>query len=227
MNPSILTVKNNLASFSNKHKGKRGFIACNGPSLNDIDVTKLKGEIVFGLNRGYLKRELPITYLVTIDDLVENQFRKEMEAYKCEAKFSNSLRGAYWLRWTVDIPHFSGNILKPIWQGHSVTNVALQVAYFMGLSPVYIIGMDHFITYSKAEKVDGKFVNTGIDPNHFDPNYFPGGVRYNHQNLERVELGYKLAREAYEKAGRKLYNASTKTALSEKIIPRINFEDII
>lgn len=217
-----------ITEFKNKHKGQRGFIACNGPSLNDIDVTKLQGEIVFGLNRGYLKKDLPITYLVTIDGLIENQFREEMEAYKCEAKFTHSLRGenTYKLLWTNDVPKFSPSIAVPIWQGHSVTNTALQVAYYMGLSPVYIIGMDHFIDYSDTSKVDGKFVNSGEDRNHFDPNYFAGKTQYHHQNLERVELGYKLARQYYEGSGRKLYNASTKTHLSEEIIPRINFEDI-
>ena len=215
-----------LLKFKNIHKGQRGFIACNGPGLNNIDVTKLKGEIVFGLNRGYLKEGLPITYLVTIDDLIENQFRNEFEAYKCKAKFSHGLNNSYRLWWTGDKPRFRGDITQPIWQGHSVTNVALQIAFFMGLNPVYIIGMDHFIDYTKTEKVDGKFVNKTMDLNHFDPNYFADDTRYHYQNLGRVELGYKLAREAYEKAGRELYNASTPTRLNKDIIPRINFEDI-
>jgi len=215
-----------ITEFKQKHKGERGFIACNGPSLNDIDMSKLRGEIVFGLNRGYLKKDLPITYLVTVDDLIENQFREEMESFQCEAKFSHNLKGAYKLQWTHDRPRFSPSIAVPIWQGHSVTNVALQVAFYMGFKEVYIIGMDHFIDYSATEKVGGKFINRGGDLNHFDPNYFSGEVKYNHQNLERVELGYKLAREYYEGSGRKLYNASTRTRLSEDIIPRINFEDI-
>lgn len=216
----------NVIRFKNIHKGKRGFIACNGPGLNNIDVTKLEGEIVFGLNRGYLKEGLPISYLVTIDALIESQFRREFETYKCRAKFSHNLKNSTKLWWSPDIPKFSKDLSRPIWQGHSVTNVALQIAYYMGLSPVYIIGMDHFIDYSDTQKIDGKFKNIGTDPNHFDPNYFVDNVKYNHQNLERVELGYKLAREAYEQAGRELYNASTPTRLSEEILPRIDFKEI-
>jgi hypothetical protein len=178
------------------------------------------------MNRGYLKKDLPITYLVTIDALIEDQFREEMENYECEAKFSHSLRNSYKLYWTHDVPRFSPSIAVPIWQGHSVTNVALQVAFYMGLKEVYIIGMDHFIDYKQTVKVDGKFVNKTMDLNHFDPNYFVGDTQYHHQNLERVELGYKLAREYYEGSGRKLLNASSNTRLNEEIIPRINFEDI-
>lgn len=216
----------NVLRFKDIHKGKRGFIACNGPSLNDIDVTKLTGEIVFGLNRGYLKKELPITYLVTIDGLIENQFRQEFESYQCKAKFSHNLRNSIRLLWTGDVPKFSPDISQPIWQGHSVTNVALQVAYYMGLNPVYIIGMDHFINYANTTRVDGKYLNIDGDPNHFDYNYFVGEVEYHHQNLKRVEQGYSLARQYYEHTNRKLYNASTTTALSDKIIPRVDFEEI-
>ena len=61
---------------------------------------------------------------------------------------------------------------------------------------------------------------------HFDPNYFSGKIKYHHQNLERVELGYRLAKEYYEAHGRKLFNASSKTKLNEDIISRINFNNI-
>ena len=97
----------------------------------------------------------------------------------------------------------------------------------MGLSPVYIIGMDHFIDYSQTNKVGGRYSNKESDLNHFDPNYFSGKIQYRHQNLKRVELGYALARDYYETHGRELYNASSVTKLDENIIPRVNFEDII
>lgn len=215
-----------IEQFKNKHRGRRGFIACNGPSLNDVDVSKLQGEIVLGLNRGYLKEGLPITYLITIDALIEDQFREEFENFKCVAKFSHSLKNSFRLKWTADIPKFSPDISRPIWQGHSVTNVALQVAYYMGFGTVYIIGMDHFIDYKKTKKVDGKFVNETLDLNHFDPNYFVGDTQYHYQNLGRVELGYRLAREYYQSQNRKLLNASNKTRLNEDIIPRIEFKNI-
>ena len=105
------------------------------------------------------------------------------------------------LKWTPDIPKFSTDIELPIWQGHSVTNVALQIAYYMGFKTVYIVGMDHNIVYNKSKKVGGKYINTGEDPNHFDPNYFVN-VKYNHQSLKTVEKGYKLAYKAFIKDGR-------------------------
>ena len=37
-----------------KHRGKRGFIIGNGPSLKNTDLTKLEDEFTFGMNRIYL-----------------------------------------------------------------------------------------------------------------------------------------------------------------------------
>ena len=46
----------NLKRFHNIHLNDRVFIACNGSSLNDIDVTKLAGEKVFILKSGIFEK---------------------------------------------------------------------------------------------------------------------------------------------------------------------------
>ena len=43
-----------LGALKDKHKGERCFIIGNGPSLKQTDLTKLKNEYTFGLNRIYL-----------------------------------------------------------------------------------------------------------------------------------------------------------------------------
>jgi len=80
--------------------------------------------------------------------------------------------------------------------------------------------------YGNTKKVGHKYKNVGDDPNHFHPDYFSGKVEYRHQNLERVELGYKLASDYYWSHERQLFNASTHTKLDPEIIPRIEFNDI-
>ena len=220
---------NQNKKFKNIHKNERAFVVCNGPSLNAVDVTKLKTSIVFAMNRGYLKDELPITYLTTVDPIVENQFKEEILSLDCKAKWSSQLPvggNMYRWRWSPDVPGFTGDITKPMWQGHSVTNPTLQLAYFMGCNPVYIIGMDHYLSYDEYKKVDGNYKTVDKDVNHFDPNYFGPGKEFHGQNLKAVEKGYKLAYEAYTRDGRILRNASAWTALDEDIIPRVDFERI-
>ena len=65
-----------LERFKNKYKGKRCFIIGNGPSLNKMDLSPLKNEYTFGLNRFYLIRKRIGFYpkfLVSVNDLVLSQ----------------------------------------------------------------------------------------------------------------------------------------------------------
>jgi len=219
-----------MLRFKDKHKNKRAFIIANGPHLNDIPVEKLEGEITFGLNRGYLKKGLDIKYLVVINDLVEQQFKDEILAINCDARFTCYLEGpnTYQYKFTPDIPKFTGDITKPIWQGHTVTFCAMETAFFMGCDPVYVIGLDHKFDYSTSEKRKGKrgLLSKTDDPNHFHPDYWGKGVIWDAAELKQAEVGFGLARQAYEKLGRRLLNASTFSLLSEDILPRIDFNSI-
>ena len=65
-----------LGELKDKHKGKRCFIIGNGPSLKNTDVSKLKDEYTFGMNRIYLAFpdwEFKTSYLVSVNDLVVEQ----------------------------------------------------------------------------------------------------------------------------------------------------------
>lgn len=62
-----------LASFKNLHAGQRCFVMGNGPSLNKMNLSLFRNEIVFGLNSCYLlfpKIEWRPTYWVCIDTRV-------------------------------------------------------------------------------------------------------------------------------------------------------------
>ena len=72
-----------LAEMKDIHKGKRAFIIGNGPSLNQTDLSKLKNEITFGMNRVYLAFPdwgFSTTYLCITNDLVVEQFVGDINA---------------------------------------------------------------------------------------------------------------------------------------------------
>jgi len=221
-----------IAEFHNLHKNEMAFVICNGPHLLDIDVSKLNGHINFMLNRGYTLEKYGLDvaecYLVAIDPIIIQQFQHELDTLKCKAKFSDRVKNAFTFQWGPDSPDFTGDPTKQMWQGHSVTIPALNMAYYMGCNPVYIIGMDHKIDYNSVEKVDGgKYKVTDKDPNHFDSDYLPKGNMFYGQSLVNVERGYALAYEKFSSDERILMNASTKTALSENILPRIDIRKIL
>lgn len=221
----------NLEDFKDIHKGERCFIACNGPSLNDIDVSKLQNEIVFGLNRGYLKKDLPIKYMVVTATPIMRQFGDEILSVKCDAIFCDRLSGdnVCNVRFGGVGRIFQTDITKNLFRGRTVTFAALQLSYMMGFAEVYIIGMDHNFTYTNTKKYgDYKnlVISTDKDLNHFDPTYFSKGTYWGKYAPTNVEFNYKLAVDAFRKDDRKVYNASTFTKLSEDIMPRINFNDL-
>ena len=75
-----------LQRYKDKHKGQRCFIIGNGPSLNKMDLTALKDEITFGLNRVYLLFDrvgFSTTYYVSVNKYVIEQCAEEIVKLRC------------------------------------------------------------------------------------------------------------------------------------------------
>src|SRR5512140_2492257 len=65
-----------LAEWKDKCKGQRAVIIGNGPSLNQTDLSKLRNEFTFGLNRIFLmfpRLGFSTSCLVSVNDLVIEQ----------------------------------------------------------------------------------------------------------------------------------------------------------
>lgn len=220
-----------LETYRNIHAGERCFILGNGPSLRQTDLSKLKNEITFGLNRIYLAfPELGFStrYLVAVNDLVMEQCAEDMRALTLP-KFV-TWRARRWLKndpFTIFLDtdftgkeNFSGNATGRLFEGFTVTYAALQLAFYMGCSEVVLVGVDHnFTTQGPA---NATVVSQGDDPNHFAPNYFGKGFRWQLPDLEGSERAYRMARTAYEAAGRKVIDATVGGKLT--VFPKVDFD---
>ncbi len=211
-----------LGELKDIHKGKRAFIIGNGPSLKNTDMSHLKGEITFGLNRIYLmfaELGFSTTYLVSINDLVIEQCAHEMAELEMPTFLSWRSRKYFknlseiqnkqlptFLYTTYDLPRFSTDVRGRVWEAATVTNVALQLAFHMGIEQVILIGVDH--NFTSTGPANQTVTSQGDDPNHFSPAYFGKGFRWQLPDLETSEIGYQLARDAYEKAGREVLDAT-------------------
>lgn len=190
----------------------------NGPSLRNTDWDLLSNEYVFGMNRIYLLIQemgfIPDFY-VCVKDLVFEQFAHEIQPLK-SLKFcdwSSAHRHLDSDANTVFIPHivsegfrFRANILTGWNRGCTVTYTALQVAFFMGFDEVILIGVDHFFCHTGKPKLQE--VSQGDDPNHFAPDYFGKGIKWEYPNLSGSEIAYDCARNAFENAGRRIVDAT-------------------
>jgi len=205
-----------LRQYKDIHKGERCFIIGNGPSLNKTDVSKLKNEYCFGMNRIYLAFPdwgFETSYFVSINDLVIEQCAEEITqlkmpkflAWHSRPHISLTDEMAF-LHTTYTGPKFQKDARKRIWEGATVTNVAMQLAFYMGFEQVILIGVDHnFKSKGEANKT---IVSQGDDENHFDAKYFGKGFRWQLPDLDTSEIAYKIACEAYEEAGREILDAT-------------------
>ena len=205
-----------LTRLRNRESGRRCVLVANGPSLNRMDLGFLRREITIGLNKIHLglhRFGFYPRYYVAVNDLVIEQSAAAIKALNC-VKFI-SARNAGVLpedAWThhidTDAPaqRFCTDISRGVHEGWTVTYAALQVAYHLGFSEVIIIGMDHRYAYCGAP--NETHVLEGDDPNHFSPDYFGGGQKWDNPDLERAEQSYRLARQVYEADGRRIVDAT-------------------
>jgi hypothetical protein len=219
-----------LEFFYNRFKGKRCFIIGNGPSLNKIDLSLLENEYTFAVNSFYYKtRETGFrpTFFVVEDSSVIKENQDEIVSYEAPFKFFPSIYkslhpkrpGTYFFKINrgfyekaspnYAIPRFSTDITKGAFCGQSVTYVNLQLAYYMGFTEVFLIGMDFNYEIPASHKRTGDVLLSDTDdPNHFHKDYFGKGKTWKDPKLDRVLMNYLMADLVYKCAGRRIYNAT-------------------
>jgi hypothetical protein len=199
-------------------------------------MSLLRDEITFGMNRVYLAFQewgFQTDFLVSINDLVAGQCHDEFRSLSLPKFFSWRSRNllfpdhqpdynTHFLFTTYTRPKFSRSLRSRFWEGATVTYVCLQLAYCMGFDEVYLVGVDHnFITKGEANKT---VISDGDDPNHFNPDYFGKGFRWQLPDLEMSEKAYQLANIHYQQAGRQIYDATIGGKLT--VFPKVDFASL-
>ena len=220
-----------LSQLKNKYKGERCFILGNGPSLNKCNLSLLKDEYSFAVNGIFYKTDetgyKPNFYMVE-DNHVVNDNLKRIISYECEYKFfpENYRNLIAPDATTVFIPmdsgfyreghpyyckpRFSKDVPHEIFTGQSVTMMQLQMAYHLGFSEVYLVGMDFSYSLPESTEIDGcNYTSQEDDPNHFHPDYFGKGKKWHDPQLDRVLINYQKCKEMFESDGRHIYNATS------------------
>ncbi|TFH31825.1 MAG: hypothetical protein E4G99_13495, partial [Anaerolineales bacterium] len=67
-------------------------------------------------------------------------------------------------------------------------------------------------------------VSDGGDPNHFTPDYFGKGFRWQLPDLSASEHAYLMAKDAYESAGRSIVDATVGGKLT--IFPKVEYKEL-
>jgi hypothetical protein len=237
LSPVWIESQKRVAKYKDIHQGRRCFVMGNGPSLKQTNLSKLRNEITIGVNRIYLafpEMGFTTTYLVTVNTLVLEQCVDDFIKIPIPRFFTWRAR-SWFSRYVAHDPNlmfldtdytgeakFSGDATGRLYEGFTVTFVALQLAFFMGFDEVILIGVDHnFTTQGPANTT---IVSGGDDPNHFAAHYFGKGFRWQLPDLEGSERAFALAREAYAKAGRQVLDATIGGKLT--VFPKVSYEEL-
>jgi hypothetical protein len=226
--------------------GKRAFIIGNGPSLRGMDLSALAGQYTFGANRIYLAFDelgFHTTFLSAIAAQIVKQFGAEMADSGPEVFMSHRYARAEQLPRTTTTfvarrtPGFGTDPL--LWgfsEGATVTYFSMQLAFYFGFVEVVLVGVDHsfvetgIVAAETLPSADGDpspamVVSGGDDPNHFTPNYFGKGVKWQLPDWTQMEAAYELARRHYERAGRVIVDATVDGKL--KVFDKVDYDEAL
>lgn len=224
-----------LAAFRDIHRGERCVVMANGPSLATMDLAPIAGVPTFGLNRIYLlfdRLPVPPTYYVAVNELVLEQFAGEISQlsmprfvnWNQRRRFDTGDPKVLFLRSRLGLrDRFSSNVAASVDSGGTVTFVALQLAFYMGFEEVVLVGLDHRFK-QKGIPNRTEVREAARDPDHFHPEYFPRGSRWQIPDLLRSELAFRAARESFEADGRRILDATPGGACP--VFERTNFHSL-
>lgn len=219
--------KSALLALKDKHKGKPMLVVGNGPSLNQTPLEEFAYVPAIGMNKIDLlfsRSTWRPSMIVCANDAVVMQHKDAFSKSDIPVWLGWKARW-YMPRHNKNVSYylnrnatdFRTDLENGISVGHTVTFVALQLAYWMGADPVIVFGVDH--SFAFAGKAQEYVRWKGPDVNHFDPNYFQHGSLFGNPNLETSEQQYAEAQQVFEADGRKIYDATVggKLQIFEKI----------
>jgi hypothetical protein len=233
-----------IEDLKDRHKGKRGWVVGMGPSLLIDDLTRIKDEVSVGVNKCHLAFDLTAwrpTYYTLHDIAVAEYMAAIVSTIPAIRIFPNNRRTyihdetAIWVKHRDDVL-FSENLSDGIVLGTSITIMAIQIAWWVGCDPIYLIGVEHLHNISKGLSETNikspygynyRVQKEDEDHYHFLPNYRKKGDMVcdsDHDN-KIVHNFFNAAARTAKQNNRRIFNASRQTRV--KAFPRVFFDTIV
>lgn len=229
-----------LSKYKDCHKGKRCFFIGNGPSLRAEDLTILheQNEICFGFNRIYNifeKTPWRPTFYISQDEKMLKGCVEIVERAELGIKFipinlkwydDIRLSQAEWFLMKASNGDdgkplaFSDDLKKYLINSSTGMYTAAQIAAYMGISEIFLIGVDHHFHISRNNK--GEVIVDHSVKDYFTDRYNEDRENLYIPNTERSTLTYIAMKEECEKRGIKVYNATRGGRL--EVFPRVSFD---
>lgn len=225
-------------------EGKRAFIVGNGPSLRASDLDRIAGEVSLGAN--FISLIFPHTswrpHFISVTDplvwskvsvegspksipwLVDSSFvnsnpSRQVVPFKRFARFS-----AEYYQGRVARRPFSADVRRGFFGGYSVTFFNIQLAFSLGLNPVYLLGVDHRF----QENQSGFFsrpVRIARPVDHFDSSYRREGEVVNSAPVRAIERAMSSLDAVQKETGFRVIDLTRNGALP--MLKKMSFDDLV
>lgn len=231
MTPFAWTSRRRLRSWHDRYFGQKAIVVCNGPSLNQTNLEPLKNVFTFGLNKINLLFERSAfrpSCIVSVNKLVIEQNQEFFNSTEIPLFIDSA--GVRWVKSRKNVAFlksgsegFARDCSMTLFQGYTVTYVAMQLAFHMGFREIGLIGCDH--SFAVSGPANKTVVAGAADASHFDPNYFANGARWQLPDLIESERAYLLAKKIFGEFGGRIVNCTDGGRL--ELFPRMNLPDFI
>lgn len=227
-----------LKQLKNCHSGKRAFIVCNGPSLTSADLDRISqnGDLSFACNK--IENILSTTvwtptyyavfdetYQFTLVDTINRipakiKFFRKNSYYKTRRVIGNKLFvEANGSKKLLKNSKFSEDVSGVIYTIATTTYSLFQLAVYMGIREMYIIGCDN--SYAREISKDGTVLDTGRN------SYFSVADKKEQTaaaSVWQMNIAYEFARKYADAHGIKIYNATRGGYL--ETFERVDFDSL-
>lgn len=237
--------------FKDRHKGERVFILACGPSINQMDLTKLKNEYAIAFSSFFLHKDIRIInpkYYVaaawihcvpadTIQPWVDwvyrtipdtTMFRDVLDKKYIEEGRETSPYPIFYfetLGIERDRPYDAVELDRKIMAPQTASIVCIQIAMYMGFKEIYLVGTEHdTICHGKYEHFYeyGKY-QIPEDRQRADGT-LDSPFKVELRNTAIVWQQYTILKEIADKCGIKIYNATVGGVLD--VFDRVDYESL-
>jgi hypothetical protein len=236
-----------LLALRQRYAGRRCFVIGNGPSLRpeDLDRIHAHGDLSIASNRIFLifnRTEWRPTLGVLEDMAIARGSGQELDRhfagnlvyadYLAEHLAPAAQLASFRLVSRVQppaLPAFSDDFIGGVHGGATITYTALQLAAWLGVSEVYLLGVDFNYRVNDAHpstEFAGLQVYSGAgERNHFAEGYIKPGEVVFAPDMEAMLCAFRAAQDKAVASDRfKIFNATRGGCL--EVFPRVDFDGL-
>lgn len=234
-----------IQQLKDKHKGKRCFVICNGPSLRPEDLTKIHehGDVSIGMNMiGRVYKDTPwrVTYLSLRDPIsyaTPENFRVALGT-ECKMRFFAAKHYLRWIRFCkdgffilqnedrglLDAPIFDSDFTKQVPSIGTSAYICMELAVYLGCSEIYLLGCD--MSYKVNLNRDGSVTYNEAGKDHFYKSEaeFSASCAIKPNPTWEMECAFETAARWSAEHGNIIKNATRGGCL--QAFPRVDFDSL-